>query len=162
MEIFVFWLLLALAVAIAAGSRGRNGFGWFILSVLLSPLIGLILVLVLPNIRQEHVNAGNEANRGVGSGPFEPEGVYGDIPYRVRDDGSIEAMMQGGVVRFGSADHFVRALGGGSATHEAAPGITNVPYQKIEVVSSGKVFFIVCLIIGSALCLAWLVNNYLR
>lgn len=55
--IFVFWLLLAYAVGVAAGSGGRSGFGWFIQSVFLSPLIGIILVLVLPDLRHERLIA---------------------------------------------------------------------------------------------------------
>src|SRR5665647_3415495 len=120
MAILIFWLLFALVVAIAAGSRGRNGAGWFILSVILLPLIGLILVLVLPNLRHERLIASIAANRDnvhpdARSGPFEPEGVYADIPYRVRGDGSVEALMQGGVVRFRTVDHPV------SYTHLTLP-----------------------------------------
>jgi hypothetical protein len=98
MAIFVFWLLFALVVAVAAESRGRFGLGWFFLAVLLSPLIGLILVLVLPNSRHERLIADIAANRDnvrpdARSGPFEPDGVYADIPYRVLGDGSVEALM---------------------------------------------------------------------
>jgi uncharacterized protein (DUF983 family) len=49
MEFFFFWLLFAAIVGVAASSRGRSGFGWFLLSILISPLLGLILVLVIPN-----------------------------------------------------------------------------------------------------------------
>ena len=38
--------------AVAASSRGRFGFGWFLLAVIISPLIALLLVLVLPNKRE--------------------------------------------------------------------------------------------------------------
>jgi hypothetical protein len=56
MTILIFWLCLAFAVGAAASSRGRSGFGWFLLSAILSPLIGLILVLVLPNLRAEQLS----------------------------------------------------------------------------------------------------------
>lgn len=46
-EIFVFWLVLAIVVGVIAGSRNRNGFGWFILALVISPLIAGILVLAL-------------------------------------------------------------------------------------------------------------------
>ncbi|MCA3227776.1 MAG: zinc ribbon domain-containing protein [Burkholderiales bacterium] len=55
MEFLIFWFLFAIVVGIAASSRGRSGFGWFLLSCLISPLLGLILVLVL---------AKNEPRRG--------------------------------------------------------------------------------------------------
>lgn len=49
MEIMLLWLVLAVVVGIVAGARGRNGFGYFLLSIVLSPLIGLILAIALPN-----------------------------------------------------------------------------------------------------------------
>jgi hypothetical protein len=130
MEILVFWLALAFVVAIAAGARGRSGAGWFVISVIFSPLIGLILVLVLPNLRQERIVAEVIANQyaakrddpsfGVKrttvtidrSKPFEPDGVFAGIPYRVTRDGSIEAIMQGSLVRFADYDKFISANGG--------------------------------------------------
>lgn len=36
-----------------ADSRGRSGFGFFLVSMLLSPIIGLVIVLVMPNKIQE-------------------------------------------------------------------------------------------------------------
>lgn len=38
-----------------ASSRGRIGVGWFLLSAIISPLLGLILVLVLPNLKSERL-----------------------------------------------------------------------------------------------------------
>lgn len=52
-EIFIFWLLLAAGVGALAHSRGRSGFGFFLLSVVMSPLIGLIVVLVTKNQKEE-------------------------------------------------------------------------------------------------------------
>ena len=48
MIFFLFWLVAAAVVAIAASSRGRNWFGWFLLAAIVSPVIALVLVLVLP------------------------------------------------------------------------------------------------------------------
>ena len=48
MELFFFWFVLAIVAGIFAGTKGRTRFGWFCLSVLFSPLIGLILVAILP------------------------------------------------------------------------------------------------------------------
>ena len=47
MELFIFWFGLCIAVAILASKRGRSGFGWFLFSLILSPLLGLIFVLIL-------------------------------------------------------------------------------------------------------------------
>jgi hypothetical protein len=41
------WLLWSLAVAAIASSRGRSALSWFLLSILLSPLLTMILVLAL-------------------------------------------------------------------------------------------------------------------
>lgn len=48
MEWFIFWILFAGVVGIVASSRGRSGFGWFLLSILISPLLGVILVALMP------------------------------------------------------------------------------------------------------------------
>lgn len=53
MEIFLIWLIFAALVGWLAHSRGRSGFGFFLVSVLLSPLVGLIAVLVTKNLADE-------------------------------------------------------------------------------------------------------------
>jgi hypothetical protein len=40
--VFLFWFLFAVAVGVYASKRGRSGFGWFLLSFLISPLLGMI------------------------------------------------------------------------------------------------------------------------
>jgi hypothetical protein len=50
---FVVWGLLSWGVAALANSRGRSGFGFFLLSFIFSPLLGLIVVLVMKNLTQE-------------------------------------------------------------------------------------------------------------
>ena len=46
MEIFFFWFVLAIAVGAWAHNRGRSFFGWWLFSMLLSPLLGFIFVAV--------------------------------------------------------------------------------------------------------------------
>src|SRR5260370_31262786 len=41
----ILWLGLAIATGAAASSRGRSGIGWFLLAVIISPLIALILLM---------------------------------------------------------------------------------------------------------------------
>jgi hypothetical protein len=48
MELFFFWFALSVATAIFAGTKGRTRIGWFCSSILLSPIIGLILIAILP------------------------------------------------------------------------------------------------------------------
>lgn len=49
----LFWVGLSVAVGVFASNRGRNGFGWFLLSLLISPLLGLIFVAVTKNLAAE-------------------------------------------------------------------------------------------------------------
>ena len=53
MEFFIGWLIFSLVVGVAASSRGRSLLRWTFLSMALSPLVGLILVLVFPSRRQD-------------------------------------------------------------------------------------------------------------
>jgi hypothetical protein len=46
----VVWLLFSGIVGVAAKARGRTGIGWFLISLIISPLFALILVLALPSV----------------------------------------------------------------------------------------------------------------
>ena len=50
MELVGFWVLCAVITGIVAASRGRSGFGWFLLGLLIS-VFALILVALLPSQR---------------------------------------------------------------------------------------------------------------
>lgn len=43
----VIWFALAVVIGLGASSRGRSGFGYFLLSVLLSPLVGAAALLLI-------------------------------------------------------------------------------------------------------------------
>jgi hypothetical protein len=45
---FFAWIAFAVIVGVAASTRGRVGFGWFLLALVISPLIVGPLVLALP------------------------------------------------------------------------------------------------------------------
>lgn len=53
MEIVIGWVILAVLVGVFADSRGRSGVGFALLSVLLSPLLGLVIVLVIPDLNKQ-------------------------------------------------------------------------------------------------------------
>jgi uncharacterized membrane protein len=56
MELFtvlVIWGLMCWGVSALAVSRGRSGFGFFLLSFVFSPLLGLIVVLIMKNLTEE-------------------------------------------------------------------------------------------------------------
>lgn len=48
MELLIGWVVLSVVVGVLASSRNRSGGGYFLLSMVLSPLIGLLLVVLLP------------------------------------------------------------------------------------------------------------------
>ena len=45
------WLIFAIVVGVGADSRGRSGIGWFFLSVLISPLLAFVLLVLLPSLK---------------------------------------------------------------------------------------------------------------
>jgi hypothetical protein len=47
MELFLFWIVGAFIVGVIATNKGRSGFGWFLLSLIVSPILTGILVLVM-------------------------------------------------------------------------------------------------------------------
>lgn len=58
MVLFISWIIFAILVGLFANSKGRSGVGFFFLSLILSPLIGLIIaLLVKPNIANVEKNA---------------------------------------------------------------------------------------------------------
>ena len=48
--IIVVWLLLSVGVGYLASERGRSGVAWALISILTSPLLGLIIVLLLSDL----------------------------------------------------------------------------------------------------------------
>jgi hypothetical protein len=143
MELLALWCVFCVLVAVAANARGRSAVLWFLLALVISPLIAGLLVILMRNLRQERLIISSKSRRvpaptylnptrtvdldappkarwgGKASRvtidrtpkPFEPDGIYAGIPYRVADDGSIDAMMQGAVVRFRDLDRFTTAVG---------------------------------------------------
>lgn len=63
MEIVIGWLIFSLVAAWIASSKGRSGLGVFVLSVLLSPLIGIIVALVMQ--RADKIEATQVVHGGV-------------------------------------------------------------------------------------------------
>jgi hypothetical protein len=48
-----FWLVLAIVVGSLASSRGRSGFGYFLLALVMTPLVGFAILLALNNKAEE-------------------------------------------------------------------------------------------------------------
>jgi hypothetical protein len=51
MWIVVGWLIFSIVVGAAAGARGRSGFAWVLLSLLISPLVAAIILAIAPDLR---------------------------------------------------------------------------------------------------------------
>lgn len=45
---FIAWLVLSVTVGVVAQLKNRSIFGWILLSLIISPLISVVLLLVLP------------------------------------------------------------------------------------------------------------------
>lgn len=51
---FVFvWVVATVLVAVCANARGRSGLGWFLLSLVISPILAIIALLLMRNLRAE-------------------------------------------------------------------------------------------------------------
>jgi len=132
MEILLFWVGLAVVVAIAANTRGRNPGAWFVLAVVVSPLLAGLLLLASRNLREEEMLGppgeasiqpsklwhspmlgGRSSRVTIDRQPaaFEAEGIFEGIPYRIAPDGSIDAVMQGARVKFRDIDVFMSQVG---------------------------------------------------
>jgi len=53
-----FWVVLAVIVGVAANTRGRSGLGWFLLALLISPVLAGLLVLALGRRQTEGTTIG--------------------------------------------------------------------------------------------------------
>lgn len=53
MSWFIAWFVLSIAVAVFADNRGRSGGGWFLLSLIISPPLGLIFLAISKDLRKE-------------------------------------------------------------------------------------------------------------
>ena len=47
MEIFIFWILFSFAVILLANRFDRSGVGWFLISLVVSPLIAAIFLVII-------------------------------------------------------------------------------------------------------------------
>jgi uncharacterized membrane protein YhdT len=49
-EVILFYLIFCIVVSFIASQRGRSGFGWFLLSLLISPVLAVIIVALIPSL----------------------------------------------------------------------------------------------------------------
>lgn len=85
MELFLLWVGSAIIVGVAGASRGRSGFGWFLLACIISPLLAGLLVLALPRLLVV-TPEGKVLEREATSGAYKPAGVrFRSCPYCAED-----------------------------------------------------------------------------
>ena len=104
MEVFVIilcWIVVPIVAAIVASNKGRSGAGWFFLCLSLTPLAILVL-LALPTLKPPEPQ-------------FEPTAVLKGFPYRLRGNGTVDAMITGGLIHFHNMDLFRAAAEGRDA-----------------------------------------------
>ncbi|MEP3351506.1 MAG: zinc ribbon domain-containing protein [Marinomonas sp.] len=53
MEIGLLWLFFCVIIGVVASKKGRSGIGYFLLSTILSPLVGIIVILVVGDNNQK-------------------------------------------------------------------------------------------------------------
>ncbi|QHG91422.1 zinc ribbon domain-containing protein [Sulfurimonas sp. CVO] len=58
--IYVSWLILAILVGVYAKGKGKSGFLYFILSVILSPLVGFLIAIISGDNEEELVEQGKK------------------------------------------------------------------------------------------------------
>jgi phosphate/sulfate permease len=50
MTFVVLWVLLSIGAGAVANAKGRSGFGYFMLALVLSPLVGFLIALAMPSL----------------------------------------------------------------------------------------------------------------
>lgn len=64
MEVVVGWFVFSVLAGIIANAKGRSGFGYFLLALLLSPLVGLLAAIAMPRVVAEPSVAANDRDTG--------------------------------------------------------------------------------------------------
>lgn len=59
MEWLFFWFVASIVIAVGASSRGRSGFGWFVLSLAISPILSLVALALTPNLAEKSASTNN-------------------------------------------------------------------------------------------------------
>lgn len=110
MEVFFFWVIFSLFVAAIANSRGRSGFGWFIVSILISPLISVIILALMTNLATQPSSKNAVVARNTKRCPLCAEDIMIEA-VRCKHCGADVSQKQDPVVPQESEDEAARRLG---------------------------------------------------
>ena len=98
MELFALWIAFSIMAAYVASNKGRSGFGWFMLSLILSPLIGFIGALIAKSKDVSTVSNETSSNENSfarnrweppqykNKGKDELENSFGENPFKENDE----------------------------------------------------------------------------
>lgn len=118
------WKLLAfICVVLCFGAAITSGFvatvvvwviAWIFAAVAQSAAASERRMTALANSlkQQQTATLASVDKPNINTPDFFPDGVLGGVPYRVLSDNSLEAVMQGRVVRFRNLETFTKAIGG--------------------------------------------------
>ncbi|MFT5705284.1 MAG: putative paraquat-inducible protein A [Shewanella sp.] len=73
--VVLFWIVFSIAVAVIAVSKNRSGFGWFLISFLVSPFIGIIGIACMSSLPKDKLAQEFNSSRGQGE-----NALYRDCP----------------------------------------------------------------------------------
>jgi hypothetical protein len=62
MEIILFWFLVSIAIGVWASNKGRSGFGWFVLAVIISPILAAIFLAVSKDLSKPALSPATATN----------------------------------------------------------------------------------------------------
>lgn len=111
----VFWVALSVVVAVAAQHRGRSPIAWGLIALVVSPVIGLLLVLVMNRIDNPgaplQADGRSEAAPKIEASPSKMfDGVISGRPYRKTADGMIEVNTGAGMKRYENLEKATAAV----------------------------------------------------
>lgn len=89
MGVFFGWLILSIIVACIASSKGRSGFGWFCLSMLVSPLISVIILLCVGDSQEK-----KEEDLNTAMDIIERRKSNNKLPEQEYDETEVDSMSQ--------------------------------------------------------------------
>lgn len=87
------YVLLCAWVAVSANRKGKYGWAWFVLAIVITPLVAAIVLAILPR-----------------KSVFAAEGAYRGVPYYSRPSGEVVALIEGSRVSFASVGEFRNAM----------------------------------------------------
>ena len=88
MELFFFYILFSVLVGFHANSKGHSGINFFVLAILLSPIIGIIATLILSPTTEEIEDKQTEAIS------FARKGYFKEVEYQAKINERVAAFRQ--------------------------------------------------------------------